>query len=180
MISRPVVYSNVKRRLRAVAMILESVDNGKLNNIQKSIFYQSAIILLCSVVEALTYQLAWFVSLNNKHTVGATTEYKELLKIKSETLSTQYDLYVCKKNRADLSLEEADFGKFLIFLKNSGIILGHKYIQINRIRIERNKIHLQSFDKKEVGYSRSKINRISKIVVYLLDKIENQMEILAR
>ena len=165
------IYRNSSRRLRAATNLLELAAVKGVSNSKKSIYYQSAMILYCSIAEALTYELVRNLTISSGHVVSETTEYKELLRIKSKTLSSTNDLFICLKNKKNLLLDDADFGKYLIFLKNNKSISYPKYVQLNWVRVERNKIHMQGIQELDVGYTKKKIERVANCINYLLDKI---------
>jgi len=51
-------WDNLDRRITAVAIQINHAEKGNVANIAKSAYYRSAIILICTIVEGLVYQLA--------------------------------------------------------------------------------------------------------------------------
>lgn len=165
------IYKNSARRLKAATNLLQLASEKGVSAIKKSIYYQSAMILYCSIAEALTHELVWKLTYHDGNIVSETTEYKELLKIKSTTLYSKDDLYVCAKNKKKLLLSDADFGKYIIYLKNTKSIPNSKYKQLDWIRRERNKIHLQGISGSDIGYTKRKIERVASCIDYLLERL---------
>lgn len=165
----PTLIDNLIRRIEVIAILLELAEKTA-SNTRKSVFYRSAMIAACSVAEALCYE---FIRRNttSPHKINETIEYQELCTVKGSALSLSNDLFICKKNKKDLLLGEADFGKYIIFLKNSQLISYPKYLQINWIRKERNRIHVQGVRGRDVGYTKAKIDRVGDAIDYLLSRL---------
>ena len=110
---------NVKRRLDAAGRLLEHTEAAGIGNAAKSSYYRSAIILLCTIIESLVYELVKKNTAPPKHIIGVATEYVEKFKIPAGALGTQADLSICEKARKNIEIDDhaADFGKLNLFLK---------------------------------------------------------------
>ncbi len=161
--------------MTAAVNLLKLAEVSGVSNARKSLFYQSAMILLCSIVEALTYELVKRSTLHSGHAIGSVTVYKEHHEISANIFSTPKNLIICTKSKEDLKIDDkgADFGKYIIFLKNSEIIPYAKYKNLNWVRKERNKIHLQGLSLPDIGYTKAKIDRVGGAINYLLGKIQS-------
>lgn len=168
------IFSNARRRFIAATSLIKLAEIKGTSNTRKSLFYQSAILLFCSIAEGLAYALVKKHIADNGCQMEKTTEYKEMQKIclTDSSVLVDPDLFICKKVKKDLSPDEADFGKFIIFLKNNNLVSYARYKQLNWIRKERNKIHLQGIKSKDIGYTKDKLNRIGDSISYLVDKLE--------
>lgn len=166
----PTLIANLLRRLRVSGSLLALAGNAK-GNTQKSDFYRSAAIVASSIVEALVYELVRRNTTAPDHVIDITSVHQELHKIKSGVLSLPHDVFLCKKNKKNLNLNDADFGKMLIFLKNKKLITYPKYTQLDSIRIARNKIHVQGVKGKDVGYTKTKTDKVGEAIDYLIAKL---------
>ena len=167
------VFANVTRRLKASSKLLELSLQEGLSNVEKSTYYRSATILLCTSVEALVFELVRKNTPAPNHIFYEYSELIQLHKIKAGALSTPSDIFCCKmvKKQMGISNIGADFGKYLVFLKNKNIITQQKYKSLEWIRKERNKVHVQGIVGRDIGYTKAKVNRVADEVTYLINKL---------
>lgn len=167
---RPMLLANVLRRFRVAGFLIESAGKAR-GNTKKSDFYRPAMIVICSIVEALVYELIRRNTTSPDHIIESTNIHSELTSIKGTTLALSHDIFLCKKNKKDLKLDDADFGKMVVFLRNRKLVTYPKYKQINWVRTERNKIHVQGLKGKDIGYTKEKTDRVGEAIDYLLGKL---------
>ncbi len=167
------LWSNVEKRINAATRLLEHTELAGLGNTAKSSYYRSAIILLCTVVEGMVYELVRKHTSPPSHTFYDSVKYKEKHKLPATDIGSSEDLFICTKIQENVSINDkgADFGKFNIYLKNHKIITQREYSALNWARNERNKVHLQSLNTPDTGYTKAKINKIGKIISFLESRI---------
>jgi hypothetical protein len=126
------------------------------------------------VIEGLVYQLVKEHTSNMGNVVGETCEHKELHKIPKKIINTRSDLCVCEKSVKDVHIDDSGvtFGKLNVYLKNKKIVTNSEYKVLNKVRIERNRIHLQGLNSSDTGYSKAKFNDISKPLGFLVKKLK--------
>lgn len=169
------LLKNVVRRLKAAGNLLKLAEERGISNARKSTFYQSAMILLCSIAEALCYELAKRTASRSGHPIVEATQYRELHAIKAAVLSVSQDLFICAKDKKGLSVDDngVDFGKFILFLKNHKEISYQKYKQLDWVRKQRNKVHLQGLSNSDTGYTKGKLDRVGEAIDYLITKLKS-------
>ena len=170
------LWSNVERRINAVARLLEHAEATGVGNVAKSSYYRSAIILLCTVVEGMVYELVKKHTSSPRHVISKAIKYIEKYKISSIDRASNFNfenLFICEKLENEISIDGkgADFGKFNLHLKNHHIISESEYKTLDWVRNERNKLHLQGLNTPDTGYTKTKIEKIGKIISFLGEKI---------
>lgn len=162
---------NIRRRLIAAGHLLAHASEASVSNSRKSTYFRSAAILLATVIEALSYDL---IKRNTvaPHVIDSQFKHKERHKISSKVFGTAGDLTICEKTKEDLTVdtEGVGFGKYIIFLKNKGIISSAEYGVLDWSRKERNKIHIQGLAGSDTGYTKKKINILAETITMLLQK----------
>jgi hypothetical protein len=167
------LQENVERRLGAAGRLIEHSETPGLGNAAKSSYYRSAIILLCTIVEGLAYELAKKHTTAPKHIIGRTTKYIDKHSIPSGALGTSGNLTICDKIKIDFGIDddEATFAKLNIFLKNENVVPLSIYNSLNWTRIERNKLHFHRLNTPDTGYTRAKIERISRLILTMYRRL---------
>lgn len=168
------LWVNIKRRLVAVGIQVEHGEKKGISNTAKSSYYRSAIILSCTIVEGMVYELVKKSTAHVGNIVGSSLDHKERLKFPKAAFGITQDIIFCEKVRKDTHIDDkgVDFGKLNIYLKNNGIVTSDEFALLNWIRLERNKIHLQGLSTPDTNYTKRKIEKIGKAVVLLVSKLE--------
>jgi len=168
-----ILLENIHRRTIAAGHMIEHAEEVSISTARKSAFFRSASILLTTVIEGMIYE---FVKKNSTspHVISQRNDYRELHKLPSSLFSLSLPVYLCEKNKVDLNLDDNDvgLGKMIIYLKNNHLITPNEYKLLNWARIERNKIHPQSLSSKDTGYTKVKIDKLGKVIEFLVDKIK--------
>lgn len=168
------IKENVNRRLSAALVLLEYIKVGRLRNAAKSAHYRAVIIIICSVVEGLVYELIKKHTTAPAHIVGKIDDHKELHKISASIFSTTGDLVICEEIEKDLKLDDYGFGfgKMNMFLRDKKIITIPQYDELTWVQKERNRIHVQGLTTQDTGYTKAKVERIASIILILLTALK--------
>ena len=168
------LWVNIQRRLVAVGIQVEHAETGGISNTAKSSYYRSAIILSCTVVEGMVYELVKKSTTHIGNIVGSSFEHKERSKFPKAAFGITQDIIFCEKVRKDTHIDDSgvDFGKLNIYLKNNRIVSDKEFALLNWIRLERNKIHLQGLSTPDTNYTKAKVEKIGKAIVLLVSKLE--------
>ena len=166
-------WQNVKRRLTAVAILLRQAEIKGISNTAKSSYYRAATILLCSVIEGMVYQLV------KKHTnkagniIDKSYDHKQIHKIPNKVFGMGNEICICEKLIKNVHIDDSgvQFGKLNLYLKNNKIINQREYRILDKVRNERNKIHLQGLKFTDTGYTKDKVKGISKPTDFLTNKL---------
>ncbi len=167
------ILKNAGRRIDSAAILLKHASVKSISNTQKSTYYRSALILLYTVVEGLSYELARKSTVSTSHIIGEKIEHLEKHKIPSSVFTTTHDCSICEKVKKSIHINDdgVTFSKIIIFLKNKKIISIKEYELLNSIRIERNKLHLQGLHLADTGYTKAKLDKPGKAMHFLITKI---------
>ena len=133
------LWDNLDRRISAAARLLEHVAVAGTGNTAKVLDYRSALILLCTVVEGMVYELVKKNTLPPKHIFHQSTRYVEKHTIPQNTINNIQSFFICEKYKDDISIDDngADFGKFNLYLKNRNLVTSSEYKALNWARNER-------------------------------------------
>lgn len=166
-------WDNIDRRITAVSVQLNHAEKKGISNVAKSSYYRAAIILLCTIIEGLVYQLVKKSTRGPKHVIHISKKYSPRHKIPGENLETQKDFYICDLSEEKIGINDnsVGFGKLNVYLKNKNVINTPEYTILENVRKERNKIHLQGLDSSDTGYTKRKFNKLAKSLDFLLKKL---------
>lgn len=167
-----IFWENLERRIIAMAIQLNHTEKPGVSNMAKSSYYRAAIILLCTAIEGMVYQLV------KKHTqpnnsLGQTKHFQELHRIPQNIFGSPGIFCLCEQVKKNIHIDDngVGFGKLNLFLKNKQLITEGEYEMLDLVRIERNRIHLQGLSNDDTGYTKTKFNKISKTLEFLLKKL---------
>lgn len=165
-------WENVKRRITAVAIQLTHAEEDGKSNLAKSAYYGSATMLVSTIVEGLVYHLAKKHTTNNGNIVDNLIELKKIHQIPTGILGRN-DICLCKSSVKDINIDDdgVTFQRLNRFLRKNTIISEKELRALDYVRKERNKLHLQGLDVQDIGYTKSKFNRVAKPVDFLTRKI---------
>lgn len=168
-----ILLENVIRRLTAVSILLKPTTENNLSNVAKSSYYRAAIIFTCSVVEGLVYELVKQYSQKDLFIISSKDEYKGDQQI-SDKLTGRTDLYLCQKVKKDVMFNDSgvNFVHHNKYLKDQKIINQSEFNLLEKIRDERNKIHIQVLNLKDTGYTKKKVNVCTKPILFLIKKLD--------
>lgn len=164
---------NVKRRLTAVAVQLALADKKGVSNVAKSSYYRSSAILTCTVIEGLIFEIAKRNTASNGHIIDKVVEHEQKYRIPKSVFSTPDDLFLCQRLEKNLLVTDSGvtFAKLNVFLKNKKLVSEKEYKELEYVRKERNKLHLQSISKSDTGYTKARVVKVSKPLAYLVSRL---------
>ncbi|XOA43047.1 MAG: hypothetical protein ACKKMO_01065 [Candidatus Nealsonbacteria bacterium] len=165
-------WQNAKRRFIAVAIQIGHAQKRGISNVAKSAYYRSATVLICTIVEGMVYQLVKEHTKSRGNIIGNRKELKRLHQI-PETVFKCKDVFMCKENQKDIHIDDkgVTFDKLNIFLKKNKIVTAKEFRVLDYVRRERNKLHLQGLNARDIGYTANRINKVSKPLDFLLKKL---------
>ncbi|MCP6718000.1 MAG: hypothetical protein KJI70_00430 [Patescibacteria group bacterium] len=169
-------WQNIKRRATAIAVYLEQANKKGISNVAKSAYFRSATVLICTIIEGMVYQLVKMYSKKTGNIVGVKDEFKGLHQIPRNVFKEDA-VFICKKIKKNINIDDkgVTFEILNRYLKRNKIITPSEFKQINYVRIERNKLHLQSLDTRDTGYTINKLKKVSKPADLLSKKIISKL-----
>lgn len=143
---------------------------GRVNGRAKSGFYKVAIMLAASVVEALAFK---FLETNNGLEMPLDEWIcRESYLLPEHYVSNGYRLSICKRSQEKFELKKyTDFKKVNEVCHKLSLFSNNFFIDIERIRALRNKIHLQGLEYVDRSYTRKEFEFISSIISILLGRL---------
>lgn len=163
---------NLERRITAIAIQLRHAEDRTISNIARSAYYRSAIILMCTIVEGLVYELA---KKKSKRTNNVITVKEELRKIHliPRDVFRRKNIVIAKRTQRRVHIDDDDvsFKRLNDFLKRKSIITEQEYEKLDYVRRERNKLHLQGLRNPDIGYTKQKVKKVSEPVDFLTAKL---------
>ncbi|MEK7219333.1 MAG: hypothetical protein AAB687_01500 [Patescibacteria group bacterium] len=159
--------------MNAVKCLTAHIKGAKLSTRDKSSYYRSAIIIICSIVEGLAYEIVRKNTTPPDHIFEDTQKYSEICNIKSSVLGTASDVHLYRRQKVGLKIDDdgATFARYNLFLKHHQIISSGQYKTLDWMRRERNKLHIQGLRKADVDYTKIKLKRAAKAISFLVNKI---------
>ena len=156
----------------AISIQIGQAGNPGISNVVKSSYCRAAIILTCSLVEGMVYQLVKAETSANKNIIGRTKKIKELHLI-PESIFGKRKIVICEKVTSHTQIDQkgVTFERLNIFLRKNKTITETEFKLLDYVRKERNKLHLQGLNVKDVGYTRDKVIAVSKPVDFLSEKL---------
>jgi len=169
-----IFWDNVGMRMTAIGIYIHESQKEGINTVAKSAYYRSAVILTCTLIEGLVYHLVQHESSSEDNIVKRIKEYKNKCKI-SPSFFNQNDVFLVLESCKDVCIGEegVTFQDLNRYLKRSNKITDKEYNKLEYARKERNKIHVQSLNVPDVGYTKRKINKMTNILILLIDKIKD-------
>jgi len=165
------LQENLERRITAIAIQIGHAEAKKISNVARSAHYRSAIILTCTVVEGLVYNLVKKKTAGGKRAVETKVEYKKLHSVPKSVFGKQGIVIMQEKEKKlFVSDEELSFQKMNRFLKRKKIITDSEFNKLEYVRRERNRIHLQALNDLDTGYTKQKLQKVTEPIEFLTEK----------
>lgn len=166
-------WDNIKRRLTAVTVQVGHAEERGISNVAKSAYYRSATILVCTVVEGLVYKLARIATKREELTVAEIEEYKRVHKIPRSVFGRD-DVVICRTHLKKVHIDDGGvtFKRLNDLLRKKKVINDEVFKQLEYVRKERNKLHLQGLEFSDTGYTKNKLNKATEPLEFLLGSFE--------
>jgi hypothetical protein len=167
--SEEIFFNNIKRRIIDITVQTRHASKKGISNQAKSGYYRFAILLACTIAEGLLFRLVKKYLDKNGGKMGEAIIYKYPHNIPPRYLKEKTVLCIQEKVEINLS-NKTKFNDLIEYSsKNKLISNKEKTKLINMMRL-RNKIHLQSLEEKDGGYTKQKLDDIFSIIDYLAKK----------
>jgi hypothetical protein len=171
-----VFYSHLKWNIKQISVLAGHAENVKGK--ARSGYYKAAIIIAASVVEALAYKL---LELNN----DLPMPLDDWRCTRSELLSGNYiavdgsRLSICARAQPTFKLDKfTDFKKVNEVSLKLNIFTNRFFKKIDKVRVLRNKIHIQGLNSSDKSYTKKELEFVSSVMSELLDKTNHQIDLL--
>ncbi|HKC14489.1 MAG TPA: hypothetical protein VKC89_00775 [Patescibacteria group bacterium] len=162
--------SNIEWNIVQISLQINHANS--VNGKAKSGYYRVSILLAAAVAEALAHTL-----LKDKLDGGMIPpdegwECFETHDLPDSHQPTTHRLSVCKRRKLPFQLtNKTDFVKVNKISKDLGIFSNAFFVKMDKVRILRNKIHLQSLTIVDRSYNKDQLDSIGYVIGKLLNKI---------
>lgn len=157
--SEDIFLSNIERRFVDIFIQIRHASQKGISNQAKSGYYRFAILLACSIAEGLLFKIVSQYLNKNGGSMGTSLVYKEPHNIPSRYHSGNVVLCIQEKNPILLS-NQTKFSELIKFACDKGIISKKEKLKLEKVMRLRNRIHVQSLEQKDNGYTKKKIDEI--------------------
>lgn len=168
-----IFWENVSRRFAAGVLQKQHARKIGISNKAKSMYYQSALMLIGTVVEALAHRLVKKHTTAPGHIMGEEKKYDWFCNLPKSSFGSLGDLVVCKRLKVPVTINDkgVGFADYNNFLKNHNHITPKEYKVLDKIRVYRNKIHVQGIPKRDIGHTVTLTRTFNTAVLFLIQKI---------
>ena len=168
-------WANIRRRIIATVVQLRHAETNK-NRTAKSSYYRAAIMIACTIVEGLVYQLVKEDTRDKNNIVGSDTKNK-ILHIIPMTVLNRENIFIGEKEEKKMRIDDrgVTFELLNLYLKKNSLVSLKEFKKLDNVRIERNKIHIQSIDTSDIGYTKRRFNYLAEPIDFLTRKIESKI-----
>ena len=167
-----VIQENIQWNLHQSNSIF--LDAGERNSRQRSGYYKASLLLVASVVEAAVFLIVKDFYYNNPDVIDYRNEYsyRFLHRLAPELFKEKEDVFGIYKKEKKMFVWKDDIS----FQSLNQIGLKHKifarslYNKLERVRLQRNKIHLQSLRERDHKYTKRDVEYVFSVAedVFLL------------
>lgn len=167
--SDEIFFKNIERRIIDITVQVRHASQKGISNQAKSGYYRFAILLACTIAEGLLFKL---VKKNLDETggiMGIVINYKHPHNIPPRYLKEKTVLCIQEKIEIPLS-NQTKFSELIEYASKKKLISKKEKTKLEKMMRLRNKIHLQSLDDKDGGYTKQKLDDIFSIIDYLAKK----------
>ena len=168
-IDNALFVKNTDRRMIDVTVQVNHALRADIDNTARSGYYRCAIILACTIVEGLLYRIV------DKHlamtggSMGAFNKYKNPHTLPSCYSAQKLVLCILERNNISLS-NETKFNDLIDYSYRFGLVSKKEKGEIDKVRRLRNKIHIQSIDSDDRGYTKKKLDQVFNVINFLEPK----------
>jgi hypothetical protein len=164
--------NNVARILGDISVLAVHLKTPGLSNTAKSAYYRAVIILACTVVEALVYEVIKAKNSGGNPVICSKKEFRHKQSI-SSTITGGVSLVICEPRQMDTLLEDSTckFQDMNKFCKDNGYVTAKEFERLNYVRTKRNNIHVQGIQNRDRGYTKQQFKLIFEAILFLIPKI---------
>lgn len=167
--SEEIFFNNIKRRIIDIAVQVKHASKKGISNQAKSGYYRFAILLACTIAEGLLFRSVKKCIDEKGGGMGMAIMYKDPHCIPDKY--TKEKTVLCIQKRTEISLSnQTKFCELIKYASENGIVSTREKKKLEKMMRLRNKIHLQSLESRDGGYTKQKLDDIFSIIDYLAKK----------
>lgn len=167
--SEAIFLKNIERRIIDIVVQINHASQSGISNQAKSGYYRFAILLACTIVEGLLFELVKKNLAETGGNMGTAINYKYPHNIPPGYLVERAVL--CIQEKTDIKLtNQTKFSELIKYSSENKLVSKQEKFKLEKMMRLRNKIHLQSLEEKDSGYTKQKLDDIFSIIDYLVRK----------
>lgn len=167
--SEEIFFSNIERRIIDITIQVRHASQKGISNQAKSGYYRFAILLACTIAEGLLFWLVKKCLDENGGSMGLSIIYKDPHNIPDKY--TKEKTVLCLQKKINISLSsQTKFSELIEYASKKKLISKNEKNKLEKMMRLRNRIHLQSLQDKDDGYTKRKLDDIFSIINYLSKK----------
>jgi hypothetical protein len=167
-----IFLANIKRRFIDITVQVKHASKKGISNQAKSGYYRFAILLACTISEGLLFRIIRQYLDKNGGNMGLATKYKEPHHIPPKYHNGNVVLCIQEKLPILLS-NQTKFSELIKFAHDKKVISNGENTNLEKVMRLRNRIHVQSLERRDNGYTKKKLDEIFNSINELV-KIYNQ------
>ena len=167
--SEEIFFNNIERRIIDITVQVRHASKKGISNQAKSGYYRFAILLACTIAEGLLFKFVKKYLDKTGGCMGVAIAYKDPHNIPDKYTKEKTVLCIQKKIEISLS-SQTKFSELIEYASKNKLISKKEKIKLVGMMRLRNKIHLQSLEDKDGGYTKQKLDDIFSIIDYLAKK----------
>jgi len=171
-VSDSTLKENIEHNIKLIAV--QYVHAQEVPPSARSGYYKVAILLASSVAEALVYELVKRHSFINSLPVAESVIFKsrQQLSQKFKCEGSSNRLAICEKQEEIKNADEVTFMELNRYCKRHKVVSQAEFSKMEYVRKTRNRIHIQSLEKKDVGYTKKLLEKVSSVIDFISLKLE--------
>lgn len=165
-----VFLKNIERRMIDIAVQTTHASEKGISNQAKSGYYRFAILLACTIAEGVLFKIVKKHLDETGSFIGSSITYKNPHHIPNGYLINNSVLCIQVKENISLS-SQTKFSELIKYANINKLISDKRKNGLEKAMKLRNKIHIQSLDGEDNGYTKKKLDDIFNVINYLMEKI---------
>jgi len=161
-------WENVERRYVDIAAQISHAQENKVSSTAKSGYYRAAIILACTIVEGLLYKLVQSKAPSN--IINEVKRYKHPHSIPGQYSEKNLVLCIEEKETVVLSTQTT-FNELIKLCRSKSWLSANECNRLDSVKKLRNRIHLQSLQTEDRNYTKTGLEKVFKVVIFLSEKL---------
>lgn len=163
-----ILFKNIERRIVDITVQVNHASKKGISNQAKSGYYRFAILLACTIVEGQLFHLVKKYLVKYGGNMGIDIRYKNPHNIPKRYITE--GTVICIQEKVEIPLSnQTKFNDLIGWASKKKLISNSGKTKLEKVMRLRNRIHLQSLEVKDSGYTKKKLDDIFNTIAYLAE-----------